>query len=150
MINFSKWIPSSDGSSTFSNFLNWLNTLLENIVNFSNDQTVIFGTYTGDGANSKIINLGFTPVAVEIWSSDGKQGYYNDYAHYSYGGLMFTNNPITCGELIVAEIVDGGFKIYSHYEGGISSDLRYYVNANENNDVYYFKAYKSGQITDII
>ena len=153
MINFSKWIPSSDGSSTFSNFLNWLNTLLENIVNFINDEPIIIGTYVGDGTESSVINLGFTPIAVEVYGSDGAQVYTTStsWIRNYYGGLAIKNNPCTTynNDKPMIEIIDNGFKVYSGDEITISgSGIQDTWDLNSK-DIHYFIAYKKAQIMEI-
>ena len=48
------------------------------------------GTYTGDGAASRVISVGFTPKAVLVCTQSGlMQG-----SSYVYGGLALTGQPV--------------------------------------------------------
>lgn len=99
---------------------------------------VVFGTYTGDGSTSRFINLGFTPVAVEVYTDTGKQagatgGLNNNY----YGGLALNGYP--CRDVI--EVVENGFNVF--YDSKNSSL------SNNQGTVYYFKAYKNGTIQEV-
>ena len=76
---------------------------------------IVTGTYTGDGAMSKTISLGFTPKAVFVITAHGQV-----YDFYSgrlyYGGLALQGHPLqwinpTVDEKAM-EIVDGGFMVF--------------------------------------
>ena len=76
---------------------------------------IVTGTYTGDGAMSRTISLGFTPKAVFVITAHGQV-----YDFYSgrlyYGGLALQGHPLqwinpTVDEKAM-EIVDGGFKVF--------------------------------------
>lgn len=106
---------------------------------------MVFGTYTGTGEQERTINIGFTPTAVEIYSKDGKQGYWCSAAGRDeiYGGLAMTGFPCIAripNNNTVFEIVSGGFKVYAG--SGLSATIR----ANLLNYVYYFKAYSGTNI----
>ena len=128
-----EWIP--DNESTFKKFRDWINQVVS-IINtqedtMTNKTEVIFGTYTGDGSTSRFINLGFTPVAVEVYTDTGKQagatgGLNNNY----YGGLAL--NGYTCEDVI--EVAENGFNVF--YDSGKD------ILSNIQGMVYYFKAYK--------
>lgn len=98
---------------------------------------VVFGTYTGDGSTSRFINLGFTPVAVEVYTHNGKQGGASGGLNNCYfGGLALNGHP--CYQII--EVVENGFNI-----GVVDSDYK----SNQQGLVYYFKAYKNGTIQEV-
>lgn len=92
------------------------------------------GAYTGDGADSQMITLGFTPKAVLAFEG----GYQLNYANESYGGLAVSGNPaayINAQNRIykLIEIVDNGFIAYNS-----SSTYR----ANKNAAHYHYIAFQ--------
>ena len=80
-------------TSTFGSFLewihSWINTLRKKIISdrYDMENSVVFGTYTGDGTAERFIELDFTPVAVEVYRKDG--GQFNAWGtpHEYAGGL---------------------------------------------------------------
>ena len=72
---------------------------------------VVFGKFSGDGANGRVINLGFTPRIVYVCARDGKAGYSSG-SSYCYGGLLGIDAPLRLGNVIAAEVVTNGFKVY--------------------------------------
>lgn len=160
MLSFTKWTPSTDGTSTFSKFLTWLNNILQNVVNSVNDivqNGTVFGTYTGnapqdtenDTVYSQTINLGFTPKAVVVY----RNGYDIHSSNLSYdyfdGGLALEGHPTdpnnNDGRHSV-EIVTNGFKVLTYHPAVSSSDDRF--NVNTYGGTYYFIAFKNGQIVE--
>lgn len=105
-----------------------------------------FGVYVGDGAESRVINLGFTPDAVEIYREDGTQT--NDtYTDKSYcGGFAIKQYPSRCqlaNNQVIFEVCEGGFKVYNWtytHGGNYRSSI-----VNTSGMKYYFKAYKSNK-----
>lgn len=92
------------------------------------------GAYTGDGADSQMIILGFTPKAVLAFEG----GYQLNYANESYGGLAVSGNPaayINAQNRIykLIEIVENGFIAYNS-----SSTYR----ANKNAARYHYIAFQ--------
>ena len=72
-----------------------------------------FGTYTGNGAQTRTISLGFTPKAVLVLSAFGGV-YSQEHAGDHWGGLALTNNPVqVCngGNETVVKIVTNGFQV---------------------------------------
>lgn len=63
---------------------------------------IIAGTYTGDGAATHTINLGFTPKLVITWQEGFRQ-----YSDYIYGGIATADYP--CGTANAITIVSNGF-----------------------------------------
>lgn len=121
---------------------------------------VVFGVYTGDGTAERTINLGFRPTAVEVYTDEGVQSHNNNGWVY-YGGLAFDGKPCysnknwrgtdgqgTSVECKIIEICDNGFKISYESQNSIKNNafgqVRSYT--NENNTIYYFTAYKNGEI----
>ena len=66
------------------------------------------GTYTGNGAASQMIALGFTPVAVFCI----KEGYQLNSSSTTYGGFAVTGFPAKAGSTKLVEIKEGGFIVY--------------------------------------
>ena len=73
------------------------------------------GTYTGDGAASRVISVGFTPKAVLVCTQSGLT-YSPNASGYVFGGLA-----VTAGNIYLerfeniypgVEIVTGGFQVY--------------------------------------
>ena len=91
-----------------------------------------FGTYTGNGASSRTISLGFTPKAVLVMEVDGFIClHYN--GQYSSGGLATASQPVENGYGTIVEIVDNGFKVY------YSSD---HIRANQSDNAHIYLAFK--------
>ena len=102
---------------------------------------VVFGTYTGDGSTSRFINLGFTPVAVEIHSTDGSQSTGWGAGNFdSYGGLALNGHPCGDSQGNGIKIIENGFNV---------SYIEYRWMTNRKNNTYYFKAYKNGTILEV-
>ena len=103
-----------------------------------------FGVYVGDGAESRVINLGFTPDAVEIYRENGVQ---NDTYNYNYyGGFAIKQYPCRCqpaNNQVIFEVCEGGFKVYN-WTYKLVAGYRY-SNVNISGSKYYFKAYKSNK-----
>ena len=68
---------------------------------------VLIDSYTGDGAETRFINLGVTPKAVLVCSS--KYGFHSD--GEMYGGLAITGTPCKYGDIPIVEIVNNGFNV---------------------------------------
>lgn len=156
MLSFTKWIPSTDGTSTFSKFLTWLNNALQNIVNSVNDivqSGTVFGTYTGNApegyekntAYFQTINLGFTPKAVVVYR-DGYYMYASNIDTNYFGGLALEGHPTVPNNnngRHSVEIVTNGFKVLYYYSSSGNSFF-----TNNNGATYYFIAFKNGQIVE--
>ena len=77
---------------------------------------VYAGIYTGDGAASRTINLGFTPTAVILCQVSGEFSEANIYS----GGIAVTGHPATTRRgYPTIQIVAGGFQVF--YFSGESS-----------------------------
>ena len=68
---------------------------------------IVTGVTVGDGANNRLIDLGFTPRAVFLFSDDGctNSGYLN------YGGLALPGFPVRFKAGDPLTIGEGGFYI---------------------------------------
>ena len=86
---------------------------------------IVFGSYPGNDAASRKIDLGFTPVVVLVYGA--QTGLQND-GSYQYGGVAFTGMPAPG-----VEIVEGGFRV--KMEGQ-------YIYVNGGNRTYYYIAFR--------
>lgn len=89
---------------------------------------IVAGVYTGDGAASRTINLGFKPKAVlvlyegrVIWNYD------------VFGGLVFEGYPTKSGEYVALEVASNGFIVHTNGNG---------CSTNDNNGEYHYIAFK--------
>ena len=100
---------------------------------------LVLGSYTGDGAGSQRIKLGFTPRAVFVCASYGAVFYHYSSSDYYFGGLALPGKPVTAidGSPTVLEIVEGGFLARYASPGGND-----YIRANVNGTVYHYAALK--------
>ena len=64
---------------------------------------IVFGSYTGNDAASRKLDLGFTSVAVLVYGA--QTGLQND-GSYQFGVVAFTGMPAPG-----VEIVEGGFRV---------------------------------------
>ena len=87
--------------------------------------SIIAGTYTGDGTEDREINLGFRPRAVLLTSKDG---YIRDNQNHYYGGLVLDNSN---GYGLY--ISDSGFTLYG-------SRARSYSYTNVSGCAYHYIA----------
>ena len=71
------------------------------------------GSYTGDGADSRTIYLGFTPKAVLLMLPDGKNG--DEFS--CYGGFAVQDSPAIY-TITYLEIVENGFRLTQGYREG--------------------------------
>lgn len=92
------------------------------------------GTYTGDGAASQFIELGFRPVAVLVESQNGTRPQSGNYVLHD--GLALPGFPMCGGSTAspTIEVVSGGFRVYA-YSG-------YTGNNNAEGKVYYYIAFR--------
>ena len=99
---------------------------------------VVVGTYVGDGAKERLIDLGFTPQAVLVVDSVGQMHTGKD----PYGGLALPGFPAvrwpTGNTDPTIEIVEGGFQVFQYTSSGSS----YWSETNSTNRTYYYLAVK--------
>ena len=112
---------------------NALNTTVQQI---QADLTKItFGTYTGDGVESRTIDLGFTPTAILVFTDYGSAYCYGDY----WGGLAFADHPITINYAsdLVLSIVENGITVYNKY----NTTWKCWIYTNQAGINYYYIAF---------
>ena len=96
-----------------------------------------FGVYTGNGADSQFINLGFTPKAVLVLEH-GARIYNHDGKGDSYGGLAMTGHPVSLSDLTVLQIETNGFRVFA----GWDSSRIFQSRANYQGSAFYYLAIK--------
>ena len=106
---------------------------------------IVTGTYTGDGATTRVISLGFTPKAVLVMPRDSELVRDSSSHTYYYGGLAVTGSNAAssaagatswvCTSTIVA-IAESGFQV-GYDDGPYSSYL-----TNESGTVYHYVAFR--------
>lgn len=77
----------------------------ENFARLDGASRVVAGSYSGNGAESQTIELGFTPTAVLVVNYEGKMGYTGG-SVCVYGGLALPGRNLYADLL---EITEGGF-----------------------------------------
>ncbi|MCB6366853.1 hypothetical protein LI291_11790 [Intestinibacillus massiliensis] len=94
----------------------------------------VFGTYTGDGAESKLISLGFRAKAVLVADVRGFTAYYGSGGYNFRGGLALDGHPVVYdGTDIIVQIDNTGFYVY--FGKG-------YIRTNEANMKYHYIAWR--------
>ena len=96
---------------------------------------LVTGSYTGNGAESRTINVGFAPKAVLLFTQQGQTYYVSGTNYYMCGGLILPNKPIRYTDLTVAAISGNGFTV-SYKNAGIQQ----IAFANQSSVVYYYAA----------
>jgi len=103
-----------------------------------------FGTYTGDGASSRVIDLGYQPSIV-IYCDE--TGCFADDIKGTAGGMFFRDHPqyvwdygyssvAKSNSIKVAEVVSNGFKIYDNGSNGHTGRR-----PNKKDIVYFYIAF---------
>lgn len=97
---------------------------------------LVTGSYTGNGAESRLISLGFQPKALLVMTEEGypARPYTSDY----YGGLALPGKPVclqtSYGTNHILTIESTGFRVY--YD-----DSRHTL-SNQKETIYYYLAWK--------
>ena len=112
-----------------------LEEINENFARLDTAARMVTGSYSGNGAESQTIELGFTPTAVLVMDSRGHMA--NE--SYYYGGLALTEAPV-CGSFLssdfaVMELTSQGFQVHYTKLGNNT-----YACTNQENTVYHYIA----------
>ena len=97
---------------------------------------LVTGTYTGDGAESRLISLGFQPKALLVMTDEGYSArpYTDDY----YGGLALPGKPVCLktvyGTDYILTVESQGFRVYYNKSK--------YVFSNQKEFNYHYRAWK--------
>lgn len=97
-----------------------------------------FGTYTGNGAESRTISLGFTPKAVYTCHQGGYTMYVSGALMYFYGGLALPDAPVIINDVTLISIADGGICV-TNTTNNSSNNPKYFL-ANNNGQLYHYIA----------
>ena len=103
---------------------------------------VVFGSYTGDGAESRTIELGFQPRAVFIIPQSGQM--FNDNApiEKGYGGLAMPDMPCYENtEYPHIQIVSNGFSVFFRQKTNTGTNCT--ACTNQQYKQYYYIAFKA-------
>ena len=84
--------------------------------------TLVAGFYTGDGQESRIINLGFTPRALLVMTASGMTA--SSTSVYYYGGLALPDHPVITDSKSVVTIVENGFQTYYNSNSHILTNYK--------------------------
>ena len=95
----------------------------------------VTGSYTGDGAETQSIYLGFPPRAVLTARDNGYVSYKENGKSVVYGGLAMPGKPVTTEGSIALEVTETGFAVHE-----ISGNN--YVSTNQSGTVYYYIAFR--------
>ena len=96
-------------------------------------QRIVTGTYTGDGAASRVISLGFRPQAVLLMDQTGM--IHN--ATYTRGGLALDGFDVvySAGSTVILSVVENGFQVMNQ----VNNDK---ISSNKSGLVYHYLALK--------
>ena len=89
---------------------------------------IYLGSYTGDGAESRNIELGFPPKAVYLCSQSGRAGAMYG-SGFTYGGLAMPGKPVVMdhSQNVAVELTDTGFRLtHDGYRRVNLENLNYY------------------------
>ena len=125
-------------NNTITNTKNTLNntiTSVQNTLQAAIDKRceVVTGTYTGDGQETRAINLGRAPDAVLLIDSTGHM---NANGYSSLGGLALTGHACMKGYDPVITLTATGFTVYYQVISASHS-----VATNQSGTVYYYLAF---------
>ena len=100
---------------------------------------IVTGSYTGNGAASRVIDLGAKPHAVFFCTSLGESAS----SGTCQGGLLLRDHPLTTRPdlpqvTVGAEITDSGFRVYQYNDYLPSGELVY---CNLSDKVYHYIAF---------
>ena len=97
------------------------------------------GSYVGNGAVKRKIELGFTPKAVLVMRRDGVSGYFASGFTYC-GGLAITGHDAYYLGQGSGAVWDDGMTILAITEGGFYVNYSNMVASNESGYIYYYVA----------
>ena len=112
------------------------NTLNSSITTSINKK-VICGTYTGNGAASKLITLGYKPALVLVLES-GARTYNYDGQSDLYGGMALPGHPASVNGMTAVRVENTGFRVYY----GWNSEVTMCARTNSENETYNYMVVK--------
>ena len=108
--------------------VNTLNTAL------AGKAAIVTGTYTGNGAKTRTISLGFQPKAVLVIPVDGRI----TATYCYYGGLALPGAPAKAKTYELVALTSTGFQVSSNTIN--HANYSEYLTTNENETVYHYLA----------
>ena len=94
---------------------------------------LVTGTYAGNNAATRFIDLGFTPKAVLVFTDSGLSATYLSSFPIVYGGLALPDHPSATGGAVVLALSTNGFTVYNNSAVD-------YVRSNRSGITYYYIA----------
>lgn len=111
----------------FNTSIQQVNTTLESVQTLAEGRAnIVFGTYTGDGAETRSVSLGFAPKWIMLFAASGETS-------NGYGGLAAVNYPIRSTSRGIHLQITGSFI-------RITSDAINGPLTNLSGQVYYYLA----------
>ena len=89
------------------------------------------GVYTGNGASSQEIYLGFQPSFVAVWDQWGLQA---SPGYAKMGGVALPNRPCGIAASTALLVTSVGFRVYF--------DSAQYIRTNDNGTVFYYIVFR--------
>ena len=111
-------------------------TLSTHTAQIAQKSELYFGTYTGNGAESRLISIGFTPRMVLVLRTGVAVFYMNGNNETVAGGMALTGHPANYYGDECIKIESNGFRIYQGYTEYVTQEL------NTSSQTYFYLAMK--------
>ena len=112
---------------------NTLNSLITTSIN----KKVICGIYTGNGAASQLITLGYKPALVLVLESGARIYNYDGKSDF-YGGMALPGHPASVNGMTAVRVENTGFRVYY----GWNSEITICARTNSKNETYNYLVMK--------
>ena len=98
---------------------------------------VYIGTYTGNGAASQLITLGYKPALVLVLESGARIYNYDGKSDF-YGGMALPGHPASVNGMTAVRVENTGFRVYY----GWNSESTMCARTNSANETYHYLVVK--------
>ena len=98
---------------------------------------VYIGTYTGNGAASQLITLGYKPALVLVLESGARIYNYDGRSDF-YGGMALPGHPASVNGMTAVRVENTGFRVYY----GWNSESTMCARTNSANETYHYLVVK--------
>ena len=98
---------------------------------------VYIGTYTGNGAASQLITLGYKPALVLVLESGARIYNYDGKSDF-YGGMALPGHPASVNGMTAVRVENTGFRVYY----GWNSEGSMCARTNSANETYHYLVVK--------
>lgn len=140
--DLSNYVTDDSLNNTLSNYAtqSWVSQQIS-----TSSAKIQSGTYTGNGASSQNIALGFAPSAIIVTDDRGGTYVGEEGGRYYYcGGIAVKGKPLNGvtnlgAPFTVLSVYDNGFVAYYREVNG--SSYIYVANTNRNDNLYYYIAF---------